>query len=67
MPKAFSIALDDLVATDISAWPKELNSSKHLILSSPQALSFNSPGAEGFGVKRASLSLPNSVMLLFSP
>ena len=29
--------------------PKELNSSTHLIYSSPATLAFNSPGAEGYG------------------
>ena len=33
----------------------------------PATLSFNSPGAEGFGVKRAGLSVPGSVMLIVSP
>ena len=39
----------------------------HLIYSSPATLAFNSPGAEGFGVKRAGLSIPGSVMLIVSP
>ena len=47
--------------------PDELKSNTHLIYSSPAALAFNSPGAEGFGVKRAALSIPESVMLLVSP
>ncbi len=47
--------------------PDALVSGKHLIYSSPAALAFNSPGAEGFGVKRAALSVPGSVMLLVSP
>jgi nitrogenase molybdenum-cofactor synthesis protein NifE len=33
----------------------------------PAALAFNSPGAQGFGVKRAGLAVPGSVMLLVSP
>ena len=41
--------------------------SKHLIFSSPATLAFNSPGAEGFGVKRAGLAIPDSVMLIVSP
>jgi nitrogenase molybdenum-cofactor synthesis protein NifE len=40
---------------------------KHLIYSSPATLAFNSPGAEGYGVKRAGLSIPGSVMLIVSP
>lgn len=47
--------------------PAELVSGTHLIYSSPATLSFNSPGAEGFGVKRAGLSVPGSVMLIVSP
>lgn len=47
--------------------PAELVSNTHLIYSSPATLSFNSPGAEGFGVKRAGLSVPGSVMLIVSP
>ncbi len=40
---------------------------KHLVFSSPATLAYNSPGAEGFGVKRAGLSIPESVMLIVSP
>ena len=47
--------------------PRELNSSTHLIYSSPATLAFNSPGAEGYGVKRAGLAVPGSVMLIVSP
>lgn len=47
--------------------PDELKSSKHLIYSSPATLSFNSPGAQGFGVKRAGLAIPGSVELLVAP
>ncbi len=39
----------------------------HLVYSSPATLAYNSPGAEGFGVKRAGLALPDSVMLIVSP
>ena len=38
--------------------PPELQSGCHLIYSSPATLAFNSPGAEGFGVKRAGLAIP---------
>ena len=31
---------------------------KHLVFSSPATLAYNSPGAEGFGGKRAGLSIP---------
>ena len=47
--------------------PDELVSNRHLIYSSPATLAFNSPGAEGFGVKRAGLAIPGSVMLLVAP
>ena len=47
--------------------PKQLISHTHLIYSSPATLAFNSPGAEGFGVKRAGLAVPDSIMLIVSP
>ena len=47
--------------------PEEFKSKEHLIYSSPATLSFNSPGAQGFGVKRAGLAVPGSVMLLVAP
>ena len=47
--------------------PSELVSGTHLIYSSPATLAFNSPGAQGFGVKRAGLAIPGSVMLLVAP
>lgn len=47
--------------------PVEMKSGEHLIYSSPATLSYNSPGAQGFGVKRAGLVIPESVMLLIAP
>ena len=47
--------------------PSEYIPACHLIYSSPATLSYNSPGALGFGVKRAGLVIPESVMLLISP
>lgn len=47
--------------------PAELISNTHLIYSSPATLAFNSPGAEGFGVKRAGLAVPESIMLIVAP
>ncbi len=47
--------------------PDELLSGKNLVYSSPATLAYNSPGAEGFGVKRAGLSVPESVMLIVAP
>lgn len=57
----------ELAARGKGKLPPELTSSAHLIYSSPATLSFNSPGAEGFGVKRAALAIPGSVMLLVAP
>lgn len=47
--------------------PVEIQSNENLIYSSPATLSYNSPGAQGFGVKRAGLVIPESVMLVVSP
>ena len=47
--------------------PELYQVTKHLVFSSPATLAYNSPGAEGFGVKRAGLSIPESVMLIVSP
>lgn len=64
---AFYITARDLADGGIEGVPSELKSQDHLIYSSPAALSFNSPGAQGFGVKRAGLAVPGSVMLLVAP
>lgn len=64
---AFYITARDLADGGIQGVPSELKSQDHLIYSSPAALSFNSPGAQGFGVKRAGLAVPGSVMLLVAP
>ncbi|MCR5327936.1 MAG: oxidoreductase [Saccharofermentans sp.] len=47
--------------------PAELLSGSNLVYSSPATLAYNSPGAEGFGVKRAGLSVPESIMLIVAP
>lgn len=47
--------------------PDQFRSNMHLIYSSPATLAFNSPGAEGFGVKRAGLAVPDSIMLIVAP
>ena len=57
----------ELTARGSSDIPRELVSTTHLIYSSPATLAFNSPGAEGYGVKRAGLAVPGSVMLIVSP
>lgn len=58
---------EDLASRGLENLPDELVSNRHLIYSSPATLAFNSPGAEGFGVKRAGLAIPGSVMLLVAP
>ena len=67
MTKAFYITAVELAQRGKDNIPDELLSAKHLIYSSPATLAFNSPGAQGFGVKRAGLAVPNSVMLLVAP
>lgn len=57
----------ELVRRGLDDLPDELVSSRHLIYSSPATLAYNSPGAEGFGVKRAGLAIPGSVMLVVAP
>ena len=57
----------ELAERGLENLPDELVSNRHLIYSSPATLAFNSPGAEGFGVKRAGLAIPGSVMLLVAP
>lgn len=57
----------ELAARGPEDLPDELVSNRHLIYSSPATLAFNSPGAEGFGVKRAGLAIPGSVMLVVAP
>ena len=64
---SYSIAAKDLAALGKEQIPPELISNTHLIYSSPATLAFNSPGAQGFGVKRAGLAIPDSVMLLVAP
>lgn len=65
--EAFSVTAKELAAGGLEALPTELVSGKHMIYSSPATLDFNSPGAKGFGVKRAGLGIPGSVMLLVAP
>ena len=57
----------ELAARGPERLPDELVSNRHLIYSSPATLAFNSPGAEGFGVKRAGLAIPGSIMLVVAP
>ncbi|MBR6101941.1 MAG: oxidoreductase [Ruminococcus sp.] len=67
MAEAFYITARELAQNGYEKLPRELDSSKHMIYSSPATLDFNSPGAKGFGVKRAGLVIPGSVMLLIAP
>lgn len=64
---AFYLTVKQLAAAGPGGVPAEMISGEHLIYSSPATLSYNSPGAQGFGVKRAGLVIPESVMLLVSP
>lgn len=65
--EVYYITAAELAARGKEHVPKELRSASHLIYSSPATLAFNSPGAQGFGVKRAGLAIPGSVMLLAAP
>lgn len=63
----YYITAEDLFSRGVKNIPDELVGNKNLIYSSPATLAFNSPGAQGFGVKRAGLAVPDSVMLLVAP
>jgi nitrogenase molybdenum-cofactor synthesis protein NifE len=65
--KAVYFTAAQLSARGRAAIPDALISHTRLIYSSPATLAYNSPGAEGFGVKRAGLAVPESVMLIVSP
>ncbi|MBR1740149.1 MAG: oxidoreductase [Ruminococcus sp.] len=67
MKEAFYITAGELAEKGFAGTPDELVSARHMIYSSPATLDFNSPGAKGFGVKRAGLAIPGSVMLLVAP
>ena len=53
MKKAYFCTAEELEQRGKDNLPKQFQSGEHLIYSSPATLAFNSPGAEGFGVKRA--------------
>lgn len=63
----YSITIGELAAAGPNHIPNQVISNNHLVYSSPATLSYNAPGAQGFGVKRAGLVLPESIMLLISP
>ena len=67
MSEAISHTVRELWEMGKNNIPQDMVSNTRLIYSSPATLAFNSPGAEGFGVKRAGLSVPGSVMLIVSP
>ena len=67
MKNAYYITIEELLKSAELRIPGELQSGEHLIYSSPATLSYNSPGAQGFGVKRAGLVIPESIMLLIAP
>ncbi len=63
----YSITVRELYEAGPDNIPDPFIPGCHLIYSSPATLAYNSPGAIGFGVKRAALLIPESVMLLISP
>lgn len=65
--RPYSITVKELNELGSGSIPPELVPASQLIYSSPATLAFNSPGATGFGVKRAGLAVPGSVMLLVAP
>lgn len=67
MKKAYFCTAEKLEQRGKDNLPKQFQSGEHLIYSSPATLAFNSPGAEGFGVKRAGLAVPGSIMLIVAP
>lgn len=67
MKKAYFCTAEELEQRGKDDLPKQFQSGEHLIYSSPATLAFNSPGAEGFGVKRAGLAVPGSIMLIVAP
>lgn len=67
MKKAYFCTAEELEQRGKDNLPKQFQSGEHLIYSSPATLAFNSPGAEGFGVKRAGLAVSGSIMLIVAP
>ena len=65
--EAYFATAEELARGGLETIPPQMISGKHLIYSSPATLAFNSPGAEGFGVKRAGLAVPDSIMLIVAP
>ena len=67
MREAYYCTVKELNDSGKENIPDQFKSNMHLIYSSPATLAFNSPGAEGFGVKRAGLAIPDSIMLIVAP
>ena len=67
MSRAYYCTVEELNERGRENIPGQFKSNMHLIYSSPATLAFNSPGAEGFGVKRAGLAVPDSIMLIVAP
>ena len=67
MSRAYYCTVKELNELGKENIPDQFKSNMHLIYSSPATLAFNSPGAEGFGVKRAGLAIPDSIMLIVAP
>ncbi len=65
--KPYCITISELDWLGVKNMPAEAMTTNHLVYSSPATLSYNSPGAQGFGVKRAGLAIPESVELVISP
>ena len=51
MSRAYYCTVEELNERGKDNIPDQFRSNMHLIYSSPATLAFNSPGAEGFGVK----------------
>ncbi len=65
--KPYCITISELDRLGVKNMPAEAMTTNHLVYSSPATLAYNSPGAQGFGVKRAGLAIPESVELVVSP
>ena len=59
--EAYYCTVKELNKLGRDAIPAQLRSNTHLIYRSQATLALNSPGAEGFGVKRAGLAVPDSI------
>ena len=67
MKEAFFRTSKELAQGSFKDLPEEFVSSNHLIYSSPATLAFNSPGAQGFGVKEPVLQFRIQSCCLWHP